>query len=197
MGGRYARRVRHAVVPDRSAEALGDFIEGAVTSGTPVITDDWSDYASLATRGYKHLAVAKRGDAQVAEEHLPIVHLVFSNLKTWLGGIHHSVRHQHLQAYLNDFTFRFNWRFHPFNAFRSLLGIAGDITTLTYAELYCGDWTHPRCSGLGNNRKRCWWLLLVPVRRRAAPAGRWSYWQMRWSSSPSTKASPGRRCAVG
>ena len=55
-----------------------------------------------------------------------IIHLVFANLKTWLIGIHHGVSHQHLQAYLNEFTFRFNRRFYPFNAFRSLLGIAGD-----------------------------------------------------------------------
>jgi hypothetical protein len=79
----------------------------------------------------------------VAEEYLPIVHLVFSNLKTWLSGIHHGVSHQHLQAYLNEFTFRFNRRFYPFNAFRSLLGIAGDVTAPTYAELYSGEWKHP------------------------------------------------------
>jgi hypothetical protein len=46
----------------------------------------------------------------------------------WLRGTHHGVSHQHLQAYLNEFTFRFNRRFYPFNAFRSLLGYAGDIT---------------------------------------------------------------------
>ena len=127
-GGRYAGRVRLAVVPDRSAQSLCGFVEGAVASGTPVITDDWSGYASLAKRGYKHLAVAERSDSQVAEAYLPIIHLVFSNLKTWLSGIHHGVSHQHTQAYLNEFTFRFNRRFYPFNAFRSLLGIAGDVT---------------------------------------------------------------------
>ena len=37
--------------------------------------------------------------------------LVFSNLKTWLRGIHHGVSPQHLQAYRNEFTFRFNRRF--------------------------------------------------------------------------------------
>jgi hypothetical protein len=42
---------------------------------------------------------------------------------------------QQLQAYLNEFTFRFNRRFYPFNAFRSLLGIAGDVKAPTYAEL--------------------------------------------------------------
>ena len=85
-----------------------------------------------------------------ALEFLPISHLVFSNLKTWLNGIHHGVSAKHLQAYLNEFTFRFNRRFYPFNAFRSLLGIAGDATAPTYAQLYSGEWEHPRCSGGGS-----------------------------------------------
>ena len=148
-GGRYAGRVRLAIVPDRSAESLCGFVECAVVPGTSLVTDDWSGYASLAKRGYKHLAIAERGDPQVAEEYLPIIHLVFANLKTWLNGIHHGVSHQHLQAYLNEFTFRFNRRFYPFNAFRSLLGIAGDVTAPTYAELYSGAWQHPTCRGCG------------------------------------------------
>jgi len=134
--GRYAGRVRLAVVPDRSAKSLGGFIERTVTPGATLITDDWNGYAKLGERGYCHTAVAERGDMQVAETFLPIIHLVFSNLKTWLRGIHHGVSPQHLQAYLNEFTFRFNRRFYPFNAFRSLLGIAGDVTAPTYAKLY-------------------------------------------------------------
>ena len=73
---------------------------------------------------------------QVAETFLPIIHLVFSNLKTWLRGIHHGVSPQHLQAYLNEFTFRFNRRFYPFNAFRSLLGPPRRVTSPTYTEFY-------------------------------------------------------------
>ena len=65
-----------------------------------------------------------------------MVHLVFSNLKSWLRGCHHGVSAQHLQAYLNAFTFRFNRRFYPFNAFRSLLGIRGGAEAPTYRELY-------------------------------------------------------------
>jgi hypothetical protein len=80
---------------------------------------------------------------------VPIIHLVFANLKTWLNGTHHGVSHQHLQAYLNEFTFRFNRRFYPFNPFRSLLGIAGDVTAPTYAELYSGAWQHSTCWGCG------------------------------------------------
>ena len=145
--GRYAGRVRLSIVDDRSAKSLAGFVESAVVPGTLVITDDWSGYASLRKRGYDHHAIAECGDPEVAEEFLPISHLVFSNLKTWLNGIHHGVSTKHLQAYLNEFTFRFNRRFYPFNAFRSLLGIAGGAESPTFAELYSGEWTHPTCSG--------------------------------------------------
>jgi transposase-like protein len=143
---RYAGRVRLAVVPDRSAKSLGGFVESTVASGASIITDDWSGYAKLGESGYGHTAVAERGDRQVAEHFLPIIHLVFSNLQTWLRGIHHGVSPQHLQGYLNEFTFRFNRRFYPFNAFRSLLGIVGDVTAPTYAELYAKKKSQPTTS---------------------------------------------------
>lgn len=148
--GRYAGRVRLAVVPDRSARALGGFVKTVVVPGARIITDDWSGYAGLTKHGFNHVAIAERGDPQVAEEFMPIVHLVFSNLKTWLRGIHHGVSPQHLQTYLNEFTFRFNRRFYPFNAFRSLLGIAGDVTAPTYAELYAIKSSPTTSSRLGS-----------------------------------------------
>ena len=145
--GRYAGRVRLAVSPDRSAKSLGGFIERTVAPGATIITDDWSGYENLGELGYCHTAVAQRGDMQVAETFLPIIHLVFSNLKTWLRGTHHGVSPQHLSAYLNEFTFRFNRRSYPFNAFRSLLGIAGYVTAPTYAELYAAKSRHTTTSG--------------------------------------------------
>ena len=77
-GGRYAGRVRLAVVSDRGADALCGFVESAVAPGTQIGTDDWSGYAGLGQRGYAHLAIAERGDPRVADVSLPIVHLVFS-----------------------------------------------------------------------------------------------------------------------
>ena len=130
---------------DRSAESLCGFVESTVAPGSLIVCRlCWP-----RKRGYEHFAVAECGDPEVAEQYLPIIHLVFANLKTWLIGIHHGVSHQHLQAYLNEFTFRLNRRFYPFNAFRSLLGIAGDTSAPTYAELYSGEWRHPTCSGHG------------------------------------------------
>jgi hypothetical protein len=144
--GRYAGRVRLAVVADRSADSLCGFVQSTVAPGTLIVSDDWSGYGSLRKLGYDHHAIAECGNPEIAEEFMPIIHLVFSNLKAWLNGTHHGVSPKHLQAYLNEFTFRFNRRFYPFNAFRSLLGIAGGAEAPTYAALYSGDWIHPTCS---------------------------------------------------
>ena len=148
-GGRYAGRLRMGVAPNRGRLALTSFVQSAVLPGTMVITDAAPSYARLGGLGYEHLPVVEANDPAVAEAYLPIVHLVFSNLKSWLQGCHHGVSPKHLQAYLNEFTFRFNRRFYPFNAFRSLLGIGGETASPTYAELYAGDWQHPTVSGHG------------------------------------------------
>lgn len=143
-GGRYAGRLRLEIVPTRGAKSLMAFVQQAVEPGATVITDAWGGYNGLQGLGYDHLPVVEANNPAVAEEYLPIVHLVFSNLKAWLQGTHHGrVEPQHLQAYLNEFTFRFNRRFYPFNAFRSLLGIGADGEGPTYAGIYEGTWKHP------------------------------------------------------
>ena len=141
--GRYAGRARLAVVPDQSASSLCGLVENTVTPGPLTVTDHWSGYAGLGRRGYEHFAVAECGDPEAAEDYLPIIHLVFGNLKTWLIGIHHGVSHHHLQACLNEFTFCFNRHVYPFNEFHYLLGIAGDVSAPTFEELYIREMGAP------------------------------------------------------
>ena len=102
--GRYAGRVRLSVAADRSADSLCGFVESTVMPGSLIVTDDWSGYGSLRTRGYDHHAIAECDDPEVAEEFMPIIHLVFNNMKNWLNGIHHGVSPKHLQAYLTAST---------------------------------------------------------------------------------------------
>jgi transposase-like protein len=128
--------LRLGVIPDRSAKSLETFALESVQPGTHVTTDDWSGYDKLADKGYRLTQVAQRGDPNIAEAYLPLIHLAFGNLKAWLNGVHHGVSPQHLPAYLNEYTFRFNRRFYPFNAFRSLLGIVADTEPTSYQALY-------------------------------------------------------------
>ena len=139
----YAGRLRLRVAPDRGLGLLG-FIKENIIAGSRVRTAALPSYKSLPTLGYEHQRLTLEGDPEKAEAHLPMIHLVFSNLKTWILGTHHgAIRHQHLQAYLNEYVYRFNRRFHPMTAFNSVLGLAAHSTSPTYEELYSGVWVHP------------------------------------------------------
>jgi transposase-like protein/ribosomal protein L37AE/L43A len=128
-------RVRLQVVPDASGPALTGFVRTHVAPGAIVVTDGWQGYAPLAGLGYRHRP-RTQGARKRADKILPRVHRVFGNLQTWLRGTHHGVGHQHLQAYLDEFTFRFNRRRTPMAAFQTLLGLGGQHTPTTYKMLY-------------------------------------------------------------
>jgi len=139
----YAGRLRLRAVAGRSADDLMTFILENVAKGTTIRTDAAQSYRSLPGFYYVHEQLKIAGDPEKAEAHLPMVHLVFSNLKTWILGTHHgAIGPQHLQAYLNEFVFRFNRRFYPMTAFNSVLGLAAHAVSPTYAQLYSGEWRH-------------------------------------------------------
>ena len=76
-----------------------------------VHTNGWRGYAGLAAAGYQHQVTVLSGGSDPAHEVMPRVHLVASLLKRWLIGTHQGgVQHQHLDYYLDEFTFRFNRR---------------------------------------------------------------------------------------
>jgi len=138
----YAGRLRLRVVSNRTAEALTGFVQDSVTPNSVIRTDAWAGYP-LSKIGYRHESLTLGGDPDKAEAHLPMIHLVFSNLKTWIKGTHHGrIESKHLQAYLNEYVFRFNRRFYPMTAFHSVLGIASRTVPPTYAQLYSGEWEH-------------------------------------------------------
>src|SRR5512146_209428 len=109
--GRRLGRLRLAVVPDVSAESLEGFLGRNVARPATVTTDGWAGYGGLAAAGYRHAPInlsASWGDAALR---LPAIHLVFSLAKRWLLGTHHgAVQAKHLDAYLDEFVFRFNRR---------------------------------------------------------------------------------------
>ncbi len=140
----YAGRLRLRVIDARSTENLTSFVKDSVQSGATICTDGAQGYSNLRGLGYWHEPLILGGDPDKAESHLPMIHLVFSNLKTWLRGTHHGrIEPRHLQAYLNEYVFRFNRRFYPMTAFNSVLGLAARSPSPTYAQLYSGEWEHP------------------------------------------------------
>lgn len=104
-------RIRMRLIPNASADNLISFIEETIIPGSIVHTDGWPGYGSVESKGYGHDVTVMRGKKQPASELLPRVHRVISLLKRWLMGTHQgAVTHEHLDYYLDEFTFRFNRR---------------------------------------------------------------------------------------
>lgn len=104
-------RIRIRRIPDASAESLMPFIEDSVEPGSVVHTDGWLGYQPLEGRGYRHKITILKGNSKTASELMPCVHLAVALLKRWLLGTHQGgVSMEHLDAYLDEFTFRFNRR---------------------------------------------------------------------------------------
>lgn len=137
-----AGRLRLHLVPNRSARTLTGFVQENVAKGAVVRTDGWQSYDELPKLGYLHEPMVLDGDPERTDAHLPMIHIAFSNLKTWLMGTHHSVSQKHLPAYLNEFVFRFNRRFYPMTAFTTILGLGMNMSAPTYRELYDGQWDY-------------------------------------------------------
>jgi transposase-like protein len=107
-------RCRMRVLPDVSAASLHPFVADHVEPGTTVITDAWQGYAGIERLGYtrvRHSQRAARLRGADPYSMLPGVHRIASLAKRWLLGTHQgSVDPAHLQAYLDEFVFRFNRR---------------------------------------------------------------------------------------
>ena len=119
------------MIGDYSAASLGGFVAGNVADGSTVVSDGWSGYARLEDVQHDPRVV---GDAP-AHAVLPWVHRVFANAKRWAMGVYHGLRAAHLQAYLDEFVFRFNRRRTPQAAFARLLGLAVTIGPHPYAAI--------------------------------------------------------------
>jgi transposase-like protein len=109
--GRRLGRLRLQAVRDASASSLVGFLGQNVLRPAEIATDGWSGYHGLEAAGYAHRPIPLARSWGDAALRLPAIHLVFGLAKRWLVGTHHgAVSAKHLQAYLDEYVFRFNRR---------------------------------------------------------------------------------------
>lgn len=105
--GRRIGRIRMRRITQASAAQLHPFIVDSIQPGGMVRTDGWNAYTGIKLKGYRHEVDSVKTDSEL----LPRVHRVAALLKRWLMGTHQgAVSHEHLDYYLDEFTFRFNRR---------------------------------------------------------------------------------------
>jgi transposase-like protein len=147
-----AGRVRMTVIEHADSATLVPWCQKHIAPGSLVVTDGSSAYNPLTKLGYEVEKVFASHKGTKTGHYLPLVHLLISNLKRWYMGTHKgAIMPQHLQAYLNEFTFRFNRRFWRGPAFLRCLGLAVSAEDRPeYLTLYAtkhgpeaGGWVHP------------------------------------------------------
>jgi transposase-like protein len=106
--GKGIGRIRMAHVDDLTKTSLHGFIAQSIKPDSTVCTDGLTAYMGM--KGYTHNRQVQRL-APDGEYLLPRVHRVISLLKRWLLGTHQgAIANEHLDYYLDEFTFRFNRR---------------------------------------------------------------------------------------
>ncbi len=139
-------RARLGVIPDASAESLAVFLDANVEPGSVVLTDGWSAYPPATQGRYRHKRTSVAASGRLAHEVLPGVHLVFSLVKRWImGTLQGSVSPEHVQAYFDEWVFRFNRRSAHSRGllFHTLLRNAVEGRPVTYQSLRKTGRTRP------------------------------------------------------
>ena len=137
LDGKKVGRCRIGIIADASSDSLHKFIRENISEGAEIITDGWSGYSGIEKYGYSRQVHVQK-EAEDDEKLLPHAHMILSLLKRWLLGTHQgAVEPNHLQAYLNEYVFRFNRRksAHRGFLFYRLLESAMQTQTVTYKDL--------------------------------------------------------------
>jgi len=137
--GKHIGRIRLQQVREPSQGNLLPFVKRVAVPGSAIITDGWWGYHGLDKMGFSHQRIVTDGKGREIHDFvMPRVHRVAALLKRWLLGTHQGrVSREHLDYYLDEFTFRFNRRASPARGwlFQRLLEQAVTIEPSTYNEL--------------------------------------------------------------
>lgn len=105
----------------------------SIAAGQHLHTDGWSGYNGLKTLGHAHHAEVV--PPKEAHEKFPWVHIAISQAKRFLLGTYHGVSPKYLQAYLDEFCYRFNRRAWEPTLTMRLLTACAVAKPVTLAEL--------------------------------------------------------------
>lgn len=104
-------RIRLRRIDNDSAEQVVPFVQTCIAPGAQARTDGSAANLQLKDLGYDHQRTVMLGSDVPAHVSMAGVHRVAALIKRWILGTHHgSVQPAHLDAYLDEFVFRFDRR---------------------------------------------------------------------------------------
>jgi len=117
---RKARYLKMKVLESRKQENLFGEIKTHIRKTGIAITDGAGHYKEMVNILADHFEF-NCSDRTLAHKVLPWVHIAISNAKKICLGIHHSIKREYMQNYLNEFCYKFNRRYLIDNLFERLM----------------------------------------------------------------------------
>lgn len=100
--GKGISRMYGRVIETAGKENLKLFMQDHIGAQADVRTDKWTGYTGL-DQVFPNMV---REKSEKKGKNFPQLHRSIMMFKAWLRGVHHSV--EHLQSYINEYTYRFN-----------------------------------------------------------------------------------------
>ena len=124
---------RMQVVDAVDGEHIKRVVKADVKDNQVVKTDGYKSYESVKKLGHRHQKEVVKG--KKAHIVLKWVHILSSNAKVFISGTYHGIDKKHLQAYLDEFCYRFNRRRWEYHLFDRLVTACANSSGMTYSEL--------------------------------------------------------------
>ena len=117
-------KIKVQKLPNRRVENILPLIKENVERGSHIVTDEYHGYMQLTNTayGYRHNRVKHgKGHYTWKGQNTNMIEGFWGQLKRSLRGTYHFVSPQHLQAYVDEFVFRYNQRLSMGPCFQALL----------------------------------------------------------------------------
>jgi len=131
------RKVNHIkmqIVPDLNADTATKIVKEQIDYHSDIKSDDSTTYKKLNKVVQSHEAqIIKPEDLQKV---LPWVHICIGNVKRLLLDMHHQLKNEYLQYYLDEFCYKFNRRYFGEGMFDRLVLVAASYPTDFRSKIY-------------------------------------------------------------
>ena len=138
------RKVNHIkmrLVPDLKADNAAGIVREQVCYQSDIQSDDSTTYKKLNKVVQSHQPQVIKPDE--LQKVLPWVHICIGNVKRLLPDMHHQLKNEYLQYYLDEFCYKFNRRYFGKKMFDRLVRVATSYTTDFRSRIYnrppCGQ----------------------------------------------------------
>jgi transposase-like protein len=102
-------------ITDYSSTSLSCIFDDHISKKAHILTDKWTGYVPISKRYDIEQKYSNKGGS------MKQMHTIIHQLKSWLRSVYSWVHEEHIEKYLNEFSFRINRSIHKHTIFHNLI----------------------------------------------------------------------------